>query len=66
MSANETHEEDQRSYRRHFNQWRYPLSLNCHKCISEVIDRFTQVEEEGRTQVTREKEKGSMDTEAYH
>ena len=22
------------------------MSLNCHKCISEVIDRFTQVEKE--------------------
>ncbi len=46
MSSKESHEEDQRSYRRHFNQWRYPLSLNCHLCISEVIDRFTQVEKE--------------------
>ena len=46
MSAKETHEEDQRSYRRHFNQWRYPVGLNCHLCISEIIDRFTQVEKE--------------------
>ena len=46
MSANESHEEDQRSYIRHFNQCRYPVSLNCHLCISEVIDRFTQVEKE--------------------
>ena len=61
MSANETHEEDQRSYRRHFNQWRYPLSLNCHLCISEVIDRFTQVEKEkglrSRERKRREREK---------
>ena len=46
MLANESHEEDQRSFRRQFKQWRYPLSLNCHLCISEVIDRFTQVEKE--------------------
>ena len=38
MSANETHKEDLRSYRRHFNQWRYPVSLNCHICISENRD----------------------------
>ena len=46
MSANESHEEDLRSCRRHVNQWRYPFGLNCHLCISEVIDRFTQVEKE--------------------
>lgn len=48
MSADETDEEDQRSYRRHFNQWRNPLSLNCLLCISAVIDKFTQVEKEKR------------------
>ena len=46
MSSNQIHEVDPRSYRRHFNQWRYPVSLNCHLCISEVIDRFTKVEKE--------------------
>ena len=46
MSANESHEENLKFFRRHFNQWRYPLSLICHLCISEVIDRFTQVEKE--------------------
>ena len=48
MSSNQIHEVDPRSYRRHFNQWRYPVSLNCHLCISEVIDRFTKVEKERR------------------
>ena len=46
MSSNESKQEDQRSYRRHFNQWRFPVSLKCHLCVSEVIDRFTKVEKE--------------------
>ena len=48
MSLNQKHESDPRSYRRHFNQWRNPVSSNCHLCVSEVIDRFTKVEKERR------------------
>ena len=66
MSAKESHEEDKRSFRRQFNQWRFPVSLNCHLCISEVIDRFTQVEKERGLRSREEEEKGSMDTKTHY
>ena len=59
MSSNQLHEDDQRSFRRHFNQWRYPVSLSCHKCVSEVIERFTQVESE-RGLRSRERKKRDL------
>ena len=59
MSASETHKEDLRSFRRQFNQWRFPVSLNCHLFISEVIDRFTQVEKE-KGYRSREKKRSDL------
>ena len=56
MSANETHEEDQRSYKRHFNQWRYPVGLNCHLCVLEVIDRLLRLRRREDSGHERERE----------
>lgn len=37
-------EENPWSYSRQFNPWRYPRSNNAHKVVSEVIERFLEIE----------------------